>query len=638
VITGAAVALALCLGAAEPEPGATPSNQTLIFYNARMALREGRPADTLKLWLLRNSIAGQGFVGRHDEEFRSVVWAAMGNLGLCQDGYPKDVEGGAGLWPLSVHNWIVYSSRGIPTGPRNPYDAFEAGRQQRFVSLHSELSTAELRTVHFFRTSCYLPETTLIGLGQTPSLDLADRLSTGPFLRQLLVVSLKSLVREKVQSVAAIEARIFDLDLAMAQLLERRARKAGQAAKLRAKTLGISEVGAQEAKEKAMQWPANSSQAAFLRKSLTWETREWLTLNRQRRLFLFAQARPFAAGTPTLDPLVLSMIDSMIDRGEGLELESWIGNFDAKDDPSRRAALTLGERGKRLLELEPASGFRERATVALHRGVAFLEAGSLQESLRSFAYAMSKSEESRDAAVTLSLARRWVSYVLSRYETNEQVIATLKALVPRQEYNLVIEDLIWRAALRADEKSFELVVASLQRGSALDARVLRLRLLAQGKQGLLATQLRDATTDEPHLTLRFARLLLEKLEAEDVDVRRANIPMLKNYSLIFDSLLTSKGGTAKAQSRAAEDLIGRAQGILGGLSLFDTSTVGKARELSPRHETFAGNIRLAPSDPLPWPFEPPLAEPPSAFTPLVLKPVEWRDDKGALVFGWKVTD
>ena len=166
----------------------------------------------------------------------------------------------------------------------------------------------------------------------------------------------------------------------------------------------------------------------------------------------------------------------------------------------------------------------------------------------------------------------------------------------------------------------------------------RLRLLAQGKQGLLATQLRDATVDEPHLTLRLARQLVEKLEAEDVEVRRANIPLLKLYSQIFESLLSAKGGTAKAQSRAAEELIGRAQGILGGLSLFDTSTVGKARELSPRHETFAGNIRLAPSDQLPWPFEPPVAEPPSAFTPLVLRPVEWRDDKGALVFGWRITD
>ncbi len=630
------VALALSTNAAEPE--ATPSKQTLLFYNARMSLREGRPADTLRLWLLRNSVANQGFLGKHDEEFRSVVWAALGNLGICQDGYPKDIEGGAGLWPLSVHNWVLYASRGIPPGGRNPWDAFEAGRQQRAVSLNSVLSTAELKTVGFFRTSCFMPETTLLAMGQSPSLDLTDKLSTGPFLRRLLVLSLKTLVREKVRSVSAIEARIFDLDLAMAQLLERKARRAGLAAKQRAKTLGITEPGALEAKDKAAQWPANSSQAAFLRKALTWEPIEWLSLNRQRRMFLFAQARPFAKGPEVLEPLVMSMIDSMIDRGEGAELEAWIGNYEATDVPARRLKLTSGERGKRLLELEPASGFRERATIALHRGVAFLEAGDLLEALRSFSYAMSKSDESREAGATLSLSRRWISFVLSRYETNEQVIATLKALVPKQEYNAVVEDLIWRAALRADEKSFELVVSSLQRGSALDARVARLRLLAQGKQGQLATQMRDATVDEPHLTLRLARQLVEKLEAEDVDVRRANIPLLKLFSQIFDSLLTSKGGVAKAQSRAAEELIGRAQGILGGLSLFDNSTVGKAREMSPRHETFAGNIRLAPSDQLPWPFELPNVESPSAFTPLILRPVEWRDGKGELVFGWRVTD
>ena len=104
-----ALALALVLAAAEP------SDQTVVFYNARMALREGKPGEVLKLWLLRNGIADQGrHLGKHDEEFRSVVWAALGQLGICQDGYPKDDEGGAALWPISVHNWVLYASRGIP--------------------------------------------------------------------------------------------------------------------------------------------------------------------------------------------------------------------------------------------------------------------------------------------------------------------------------------------------------------------------------------------------------------------------------------------------------------------------------------------------------------------------------------------
>ncbi len=498
------------------------------------------------------------------------------------------------------------------------------------------VSTAELRSATFLRTSCFVPETTLVSFGELPSLDLQDKLSTGPFLKRLLQKSLKTLVREKVMSVSAIEARIFDLDLAITQLRERKAKREGTLAKQVAKKAGVSDVGAQEAKDAAMVFPKDSPQAKFLRRTLRWPVSDWLTLNPQRRLFLFAKAKPFSADVKSTDPLMLGLIDAMIEKKEGSELEKWLGNFDAKDG-LRKRTLVLGDRGKRLLELAPETGFRERAVVAMHRGVGFLEAGQLQEALRSFAYAMGHADESSAGDVVLPLSRRWVSYVLSKYETTPEVIATLKALVPRQEYNAVIEDLIWRAALRADERSFELVVNSTQRGGALDAKVIKLRMLAQGKQGALATVLRDAAVDEPHITLRFGKQLLEKLEAEDVDVRRANVPLLKLLNHVYDSLI-GKPGAAKAQARTAEDLVARAQGMLEGLSLFDHSVTGKARELSPRQETFAGNIRLAPSDPLPWPFDVPTAEAPSAFTPLILKPVEWKDDEGVLVFGWKVSD
>ncbi|MBK7865317.1 MAG: hypothetical protein IPJ65_43325 [Archangiaceae bacterium] len=34
----------------------------------------------------------------------------------------------------------------------------------------------------------------------------------------------------------------------------------------------------------------------------------------------------------------------------------------------------------------------------------------------------------------MSLSRRWLSYVLSRFQTNGEVLGTLRALVPRQDY------------------------------------------------------------------------------------------------------------------------------------------------------------------------------------------------------------
>jgi hypothetical protein len=67
---------------------------------------------------------------------------------------------------------------------------------------------------------------------------------------------------------------------------------------------------------------------------------------------------------------------------------------------------------------------------------------------------------------------------------------------------------------------------------------------------------------------------------------------------------------------------------------------GSARDaasaLAPSSEVYAGSVRLAPSDPLPWPFHAPAVEAPSIFTPLDLSPVEWLDRSGALVFGWRI--
>ncbi|HEX8440242.1 hypothetical protein [Archangium sp.] len=637
------LALTLATAAVAGEP---PSNQTLVFYNARLALREERPEEVLKLWLLRNSLANQGERGSHDEEFRSVVWAALGSRGLCQDGLLKDDQGGAGLWPLALHNWVTQAMvNGPPPEVPPPFGAFEVGRQQRFISLNDVLSTSELRSVSFFRGTCLLAYLTMFESGQMPQFepgplpryDLEDRLVSGLLLRRLLRLSLQTLVREKVQSVAAVEARIFDLDLALVRLRARDARQQGLTAAWRARSAGVSSEGIREVREAATAWPKNSEQAAFLRRSLTWRADEWLSLNRQRRLYLFAQARPLAQDARALERLVVDIIDALIERKAGEELESWVGYLDASETPSKRGVLIEGERGKRLLELEPSTGFRERSIIALHRGVAFLESGQMQDALRSFAYAMATAEESRESAVTLALARRWLSFVLSRYETNEEVIATLKALVPRQEYNPVIEELVWRAALRSDERSFEQVVASARRGGAFDGRVARLRLLAQGKVGELATQLRDAASEEPYLTLRFVRQLLEQLETEDADVRAANVPLLKLVLRVLD-LFVAKAGGSNAHVRTAEELIARAQAILEGLSHLDTSTGGRARSLSPRHEAFAGNIRLAPADPLPWPFRTSETEAPSAFTPLSLRPVEWRDAKGTLVFGWRLTE
>ena len=375
-----------------------------------------------------------------------------------------------------------------------------------------------------------------------------------------------------------------------------------------------------------------------MRRSLTWPANAWLTLSRERRLSLFAQALPHARDQQALEQLVLALIDALIERGAGDEVEAWIGFLDAGASPERRRVLTLTPRGRRLLDLAPTSGFRERATIALHRGVAFLEEGKRQEAMASLGYALAHAEAGRDPAVVLALARRWLSYLLARYQTDEEVIAALESLVPRQEQALILEDLAWRAALRADQRSFERAVATTRPGSSFATRAERLRSLAQGQAGELVRALRASVEAEPHLTLRFVRELLERLESEDQEVRSGNVPLLELLVPLLESASGAREGRPGAQVRVARELIDRTRGLLEGLRQMDHSPAGKARALSPRREAFAGNIRLAPTDPLPWPFPTPQPGAPSAFVPLVLQPVEWRDRRGALVFGWRLTE
>ena len=41
-----------------------------------------------------------------DGDFRSVTWAALGQSGLCPDGFALDTQG-ARIWPVAFHNWLA---------------------------------------------------------------------------------------------------------------------------------------------------------------------------------------------------------------------------------------------------------------------------------------------------------------------------------------------------------------------------------------------------------------------------------------------------------------------------------------------------------------------------------------------------
>ena len=134
---------------------APPSDSALIYYNARMALREEAPAEAVSLWFLRSALENQtGQVSVYDADFHSVTWAALSQLGVCPDGLKRD-HSGAGLWPVALHNYVIRtSSRRTPPDLPKTFDTFEVGQQQRPVSINDVLDTAELDTLRRrFRTS-----------------------------------------------------------------------------------------------------------------------------------------------------------------------------------------------------------------------------------------------------------------------------------------------------------------------------------------------------------------------------------------------------------------------------------------------------------------------------------------------------
>lgn len=614
----------------------TVSPQTEVFYNARLALKDHAPTDALRLWLLRNSLRQQGQLSALDPEFRSVVWASLGELGLCPDGLPFDDQGGATIWPLALHNEVVVTvSRALPPDEPAPFESFEVGRQQRLISLYDVLDADELRTAAFHATTCLQPATALADRGLPPPGDLTDRIQFGMVLRSLLEDSLKLVDPGKVLSLALVKTRIFDLNLELARLEEAQLKRVTLQRAQATAQRGGSKAAVAEVRAQAESLAAETLQAAFLREVYGWSTDDWLSLSTDRRLSLFARARKYAPTPEARDALALRLIDALIERKRGAEVDAWLSLYEA--DAARRVTLVDGERGKRLLELDPETGFRERAPIALARGVLLLERGERREALRSFAAALRASGDSRDSGAAASLSRRWLSWLLGSFETNDELIATLKALVPPVDYNSIIEDLVWKAALRADQASFERLVKSSRHGGSFDARAGLLEPLAQGKAGAFIDRLVDTSGTGPHATLRFVNLFLEHVESEELEVRRALSPVLTTLARTLDAM-SARTDLSKGQLRQADELAARAQAILTGLGLLDETQQGRARSLSPAQAAFAGNLRLAPADPMPWPF--PALDPiaPSPFRSLKLTPIEWRDPAGTLVFGWRISE
>lgn len=624
--------LLLALGLAT----AAPSDATVVYYNARMAMREDAALEAVKLWLLRNSLESEtGHVSPHDADFGSVTWAALGELGLCTDGHRKD-RTGAGLWPLGMHNHVV-RNMGRRSSNRLPrtFDAFDVGRQQREVAIGDVLDAEMLRTVRLKRGRCFGPRIALLQARQNPLASFSDRKITAHLLRDLLERSRESLATERVRGRSVIEARLFDLDLQLTALAEREARRKARARAQRGRILGLSWESTEALLEDAptTTLARNSEAARILRASAAWSIPEWMALEPERRRFLFDHARTFGVDEEGLDRVALGVLDALVERGEGAEAQAWMPR--AAPDLARRARLWQGERGAALLALGPATGFDERAPVALHRGVHDLSHGELERALRSFAYALAHATDSSEQERVANLSRRWLTYVAGRFEMDAELLATLRVLVPGRDFTVLLEDLMWRAAFHADATSFAMGEAAHPGRGALDRRLAALRPLAQGDTPTFTRQIERGLTSAPSETLRLLEQLVERLEREELGVRVRHQDLLAALRLRLRPMSEDRDGSAR-RMRTASTLRDRMQGILEGVGAQPLGIEERTRGLGPDAEVFVGSVRLAPVDPLPWPFSATSASPPSVFTQLELRPLEWSDADGQLVFGWSI--
>ena len=618
---------------------AEPSDATVIYYNARMALREGHALEAVKLWFLRNAVENRsGTVSPHDADFRSVTWAALGELGICQDGYAKDLDG-AGLWPLALHNQVVQNlGRSKPPKRPRPFDAFEVNRQQRFVSITDVLGVREIATVKLSRSRCGRPRLALLAAGESLTADLKDRQVAARLLRFLLERARSTLAEGHVHGLAVIEARLFDLDLELTALAAREARRDTQKEARRGRELGLSRESVAAMREEApgTTLDPDSPAVGVLRACVSWPVSEWMALSPDRRLFLFTQARAYDATPEDVDRLGLAIVDQLAAQGDGGAVEVWIGQLAAGADSSSRTAIWSGSRGQALLALNGAAGFGERSVIALHRGIDQLERGELIDALRSIAFARQHAHESKAVGDLDGLSLRWLSFVAGRFAISSELLVTLQELVPRQDYTVILEDLLWSAAFHADRRSFDAGLAHQVGRGAIERRLSLLAPLAGGDVGRFAAGIRTGLDEAPSETLRFLDQLVQRLEVEDVDVRTAQLGTLVSLRRLI-APLAADTGDSRRQGRTAGLLMERTQAIAEGVGgLPEASERDRARSLSPDAEVYAGSIRLAPVDPVPWPFRATEPQAPSVFTPLELRPEEWRDASGEWVFGWSI--
>ena len=323
-----------------------------------------------------------------------------------------------------------------------------------------------------------------------------------------------------------------------------------------------------------------------------------MALESERRRYLFDRARNHGVDEAALHMVALAVLDAHIAAGDGAEVQAWIPR--AAPTAAMQSEIWSGDRGVAILALGPDAGFRERAAISLHRGVDDLARGDLESALRAFAFALSEAHEATDPDAVASLSRRWLSHVAGRIELDEELVATLRVLVPGRDFSVLLEDLMWRAAFHADIESFEMGEAALPGRSALNRRLEALRPLAAGDAADFTRGVHGGLDRSPSETLRLLTQLVERLEREDAETRRRQIPLLTALRAISVPCRRTPMRRPVSVSRRRPSATGWS--MLEGLGIVGDDAPDRARSVDPTAEVFVGSVRLAPRIPCPGRF------------------------------------
>jgi len=623
--------LALTLVGTEPN-----ELQSKIHANARIALQNNAPEETIQLWFLRNAVeSSTDALSIHDSDFHSLLWTSLSSLGLCTDGLARD-QNGAGIWPVATHNLMLKLLR-KPSGRAqgDPFRSFKFGHQQRAVSIYDVLNSEELRALKLRSGFCLGPHLLRAQVRDFPWSSNDDRIIRAIILKRLLRRALSTTANSKVRGQAELKARIFDLNLYLMDQQEKVRRRQRRATAQQGRAANFSNTALEDIKEPLNRTfeGAELEQEYILGTSVDWSTAEWLQIEDERRLFLFLQSAIFHENSDELIKRATELIDVFIERQDGTSLTQWIGVFDHLTKGKSRQELWDGARGRRIAQLTRSEGFNDRSVFQLHQGIAAVQEGNFIKGFSSFADAIASSTDSSAVDEVRALSLRWLNHTAEHFTLDTTLLNLIESALPKVERTKVLENLMWQAAWYGDREAYQLGLSRIQKRRASTERMVLIEPISRGDSKGLVVNLKRLASKRPSAALRLITKIVSQFERLDLERRTVHLSTLDALELSTD-WIRRQSDQDKSPKRITR-LFERMDAIRMGLQELE----GQARanhEATPDSQTFIGAIKLAPADERPWPFNKPDVRRPNPFSPVKLRPREWRDVHGNRVMGWMI--